>query len=156
MPNSQVSIVGNVTSEPVLRNTGDGTPVVSFSVAVSEGTKDNPRTSFYDVSAWRSLGLNIVDSIERGARVVVVGVLQQQAWEQNGQKRSKVQIVADAVGPDLRFAAAKVFRNNAPKPQAATVDYPEGKEWTTIQAGFPGATQTLQGTAAAPEPGAVF
>jgi single-strand DNA-binding protein len=113
MPNTQVSIVGNLTSDPNLRVTNTGASVANFTVAVSDGTRDNPSTSFYDVTAWRDLAEHVVDSLTKGLRVVVVGTLKQRTWEQDGNKRSKVEIAADAVGPDLRFATATV--KGAPK-----------------------------------------
>ena len=63
-------------------------------------------------------------------RVVVFGQLQQSTWEDKGQKRSKVQVVAEAVGPDLRFHVATVLdashtTQHTPVPPSP-VGYPEG------------------------------
>jgi single-strand DNA-binding protein len=55
---------------------------------------------------------NVAESIGKGSRVVVTGRLEQRSWEtENGDKRSVVEIVADEVGPSLRWATAKVNRN---------------------------------------------
>jgi single-strand DNA-binding protein len=114
--------VGNLTDEPQLRFTNSGLPVVNFTVAVNEGSKEEPRTSFYDVAAWRSLAQNVADTLHKGNRVVVFGTLAQRSWETTeGQKRSKIEVTAEAVGPDLRFATAHVqaVHTNAPAAQAA-------------------------------------
>ncbi len=55
---------------------------------------------------------NVCESIGKGARIVVTGRLEQRSWEtENGDKRSVVEIVADDVGPSLRWATAEVTRN---------------------------------------------
>ncbi len=52
---------------------------------------------------------NVGESLSKGTRVVVTGRLEQRSWEtEQGEKRSVVEIVADEVGPSLRFATAKV------------------------------------------------
>ncbi|HEV8064683.1 MAG TPA: single-stranded DNA-binding protein, partial [Acidimicrobiales bacterium] len=55
---------------------------------------------------------NVSDSIKRGARVLVTGRLEQRTWEtQDGDKRSKIEINADEIGPSLRWASAVVTKN---------------------------------------------
>ena len=66
-------------------------------------------TSFFDVTCWRDLADNVAESISKGDRVIVYGKLEQRSWEtQEGEKRSKVEIVADEVAPSLRWATAQV------------------------------------------------
>ena len=68
-------------------------------------------TSFLDVVCWRDLAENVALSLSKGMRVVVSGRLEQRSWEtDDGEHRSKVEIVADEVGPSLRFATADVVR----------------------------------------------
>jgi single-strand DNA-binding protein len=68
-------------------------------------------TSFFDVICWRDLAENVALSLSKGMRVVVTGRLEQRSWEtDDGQHRSKVEIVADEVGPSLRFATVDVRR----------------------------------------------
>ena len=113
---NSVTIVGNLTDDPELRYTPNGAAVANFSVAVSRRAKDDATgqwkdmdTSFFRVSAWRSLGENIAESLTRGTRVVVTGRLRQRSWETpEGDKRSTVEIEADEVGPSLRWATAKL------------------------------------------------
>src|SRR5262249_29872801 len=66
---------------------------------------------FYDVVCWGTLADNVAASLHKGSRVVVTGRLQYRTWEtDNGDKRSKIEIVADEVGPSLRWATAEVHR----------------------------------------------
>ena len=116
---NQVTIVGNLTDDPELRYTPNGAAVVKFRVAVNRRFKDEAgnwkdgETSYFSVNAWRSLGENIAESLTRGTRVVVTGRLQMRSWEnQEGEKRSVIEIEADEVGPSLKWATAKVDRQS--------------------------------------------
>jgi len=115
---SNVTIVGNLTRDPELRFTPAGAPVTTFGVAVNRRwmNRDNQQweesTSFFNVTCWRDLAQNVSESLEKGARVVVAGRLEQRSWETaDGERRSVVEIVADDVGPSLRWATAEVNRN---------------------------------------------
>lgn len=115
---SQVTIVGNVCRQPELRFTASGQPIVGFGVAVNRRWQNKTSnewqedTSFFDVTAFAPLAENVADSIQKGTRVIVTGRLQQRSYEtQDGGKRSVVEIVADEVGPSLRWATAQVDRN---------------------------------------------
>jgi single-strand DNA-binding protein len=92
--------------------------VVNFGLAVNRRWRNQQsneweeQTSFFDVVCWRDLAENVAESLDRGARVMVVGRLEQRSWEtQEGEKRSKVEVVADEVGPSLRWATAQVMKN---------------------------------------------
>ncbi|MGA8372177.1 MAG: single-stranded DNA-binding protein, partial [Acidimicrobiales bacterium] len=66
-------------------------------------------TSFFDVVCWRELAENVALSLTKGMRVVVIGRLEQRSWENDeGERRFKVEIVAEEIGPSLRFATADV------------------------------------------------
>jgi single-strand DNA-binding protein len=115
---AQVTIVGNLTRDPELRFTPSGAPVTTFGVAVNRRwqNRDSQQweesTSFFNVTCWRDLAQNVSESLEKGSRVLVSGRLDQRSWEtQDGEKRSVVEIVADEVGPSLRWATAEVNRN---------------------------------------------
>lgn len=115
---NSVSIIGNCTRDPELRFTPGGKPVASFGVAYStrrrkdDGSWEDGDTSFFDVSCWDQLAENVCESIQKGNRVVVTGRLQQRSWENTeGEKRSKVEIVADDVSPSLRWSTAQITRN---------------------------------------------
>src|SRR5690606_22805965 len=76
-------------------------------------------TLFMRCSAWRDFAENIASSLSKGTRVVVTGDLVQRSWEQDGQKRSVVELEVESVGPDLRFATAKVERTQRTGGQSA-------------------------------------
>ena len=72
------------------------------------------QVSFFDVTCWAQLAENVAESVPKGSRVVVTGRLEQRSWEtQEGDKRSKVEIVADEVGPSLRWATAADHQERA-------------------------------------------
>ena len=135
-----VTVVGNVTRDPELRFTPNGAAVTNFGLAWNrKGQNDEEVVSFFDITCWRSLAENVAESITKGARVIVHGRLDQRSWEnQEGERRSKVEIVADDVAPSLKWATAEVTRNefrggsgesSAPAGGAATAapaaDYPD-------------------------------
>jgi single-strand DNA-binding protein len=116
---SNVTVVGNLTRDPELRFTPNGAPVTTFGVAVNRRWMNRDKseweesTSFFNVTCWRDLAQNVSDSLEKGARVVVTGRLEQRSWEtQDGERRSVVEIVADEVGPSLRWASAEITKND--------------------------------------------
>ncbi|MGQ0743321.1 MAG: single-stranded DNA-binding protein [Acidimicrobiales bacterium] len=117
MNGNSVTLVGNVTRDPELRFTPTGQATASFGLAVNRVWNDrqtNERkeaVSFFDVVCWREMAENVSESIQKGARVVVTGRLEQRSWETNGEKRNKVEVVADEVGPSLRWATAQIQRN---------------------------------------------
>jgi single-strand DNA-binding protein len=111
---NSITIVGNITRDPELRYTPSGQANVRLGVAVNRKWQDRSSgewqeaTSFFDVIAWRELAENVNESLKKGARVVVTGRLEQRTWEQEGNKRSVVEIIADEIAPSLRWATAKV------------------------------------------------
>ena len=117
MSPTNVSVVGNVSRAPELRFTPSGLALATFGVAVNNRKKEGDKwvdgdPEFYDVTCWRELAENVAECIDKGARVVVVGRLSFRQWEAaDGSKRSKVEIVAEEVGPSLRWATAQVVRN---------------------------------------------
>jgi len=110
---NNVSVSGNVTRDPELRFTQGGMAVASFGLAWNKRKQDGEdEVSFFDVTCFRSLAENVAESITKGTRVIVAGTLSQRSWEtQDGDKRSKVEIVADEVAPSLRWASADIRRN---------------------------------------------
>jgi single-strand DNA-binding protein len=132
--NNTVSIVGNVTRDPELRFTPSGAPVCTFGVAwnrrYERGGEQVEDVSFFDVTCWSSLAENVAESITKGTRVIVYGRLDQRSWETpEGEKRNKVEIVADEVAPSLRWASAQINRNefregNGTAPRRASTSPP--------------------------------
>lgn len=100
---NQVTLMGNLTRDPELRSTPGGQSVCSFSLALNRSYKDNSTgewkeaTDFVDVTAWAGLGERVAQYCQKGKQVLVSGRLQSSSWEQDGQKRSKVEVVANDV-----------------------------------------------------------
>jgi len=112
-----VTVVGNATRDPELRFTPSGQAVASFGLAVNRRWQNKQtqewqeQTSFFDITCWAQMAENVAESVQKGTRMVVTGRLEQQTWETDGKKQSKVVIVADEVGPSLRYATAGVTKN---------------------------------------------
>ena len=134
MADSTVTIVGNLTRDPELRFTAGGRGIASFGLAVNRRYQVNgewqEQVSFLNVVAWGDLGENAAASLNKGSRVIVTGRLEQRSYEtNNGEKRSVVEIVADDLGPSLRWARAEVertTRTSADGGQAASSGGPAG------------------------------
>jgi single-strand DNA-binding protein len=126
---NHVTIIGNVTSDPELRFTVSGQATASFGLAVNRRWQNRQTqeweeaVSYFNIVCWRELAENVAESIRKGTRLIVTGRLEQRSWEtENGEKRSKIEVQADEVGPSLRWASAHVTRNDRteiPKPTAA-------------------------------------
>lgn len=117
-PGNTVNVVGNATRDPELRFTPSGQAVANFGLAVNRRWQNRQTqeweeaVSFFDITCWGQLAENVAESIQKGTRVVVDGRLDQRSWEtEQGDKRSKVEIVADEVAPSLRWATASVTKN---------------------------------------------
>lgn len=113
---NNVTVVGNLARDPELKYTTGGRGVASFGLAVNRKWQQNgewqEQVSFFNVTCWGTLGENVAASLTKGHRVIVSGRLEQRSWEnKDGDKRSVVEIVADSVGPDLRWAQCQVERN---------------------------------------------
>jgi single-strand DNA-binding protein len=113
-----VELIGNITRDPELRFTPSGAAVANFGLAVNRRWRNQQtneweeQVSFFDIVCWRELAENVAESLTKGSRIMVSGRLDQRSWEtQDGDKRSKVEVVADEVGPSLRWATAQITRN---------------------------------------------
>ena len=112
-----IIVTGNLTREPEIRYTREGQATAQLGVAINRRWQDRTTaewqetTSFFDVVCWRDLAENVALTLSKGLRVVVTGRLEQRSWETDeGEHRSRVEIVADEIGPSLRFATADVHR----------------------------------------------
>ena len=115
---NNITVVGNCTRDPELRFTASGQALTNFGVAVNRRWQNRQTSeweeavSFFDITCWAQLAENVADSVQKGTRVVVTGRLDQRSWEtQDGDKRSKVEIVADDVAPSLAYATAAITKN---------------------------------------------
>jgi len=115
MPDSTVTIVGNLTRDPELRFTAAGRGIANMGVAVNYRYQQNgewvEKGSFFNVTAWGTLGENAAASLTKGTRVVVTGRLEQREYQtKEGEKRSVVEIIADEIAPSLRWARVEIER----------------------------------------------
>lgn len=99
---NQVVLMGNLTRDPEVRTTPNGQSVCSFSLALNRSWKGadgsiQEATDYVDVTAWGPMGENVAKFVTKGRPVLVSGRLQSRSWEQDGQKRSKVEVVATDV-----------------------------------------------------------
>lgn len=110
------TVVGNLTRDPELRYTSGGQAVANIGIASNRRYQVNgewqEQTSFFNVTAWSTLGENAAHSLKKGDRVIVTGRLEQRSYETDaGEKRSVVEIVADEIGPSVRWATVEITRN---------------------------------------------
>ncbi len=115
MADNSITLVGNLTRDPELRFTTSGRGVASFGIAVGRRYQVNgewqEQTSYFNVTAWGQLGENAAASLHKGTRVVVTGRLEQREYTtREGDKRTAIDVIADELGPSLRWATAQVER----------------------------------------------
>ena len=113
-----ITVVGNLTRDPELRYTQSGKATVAVGIAVNRSFQQNGEwkeaTTFMNVVAWDQLAENIAASLTKGTRVVVTGRLDVREYEaREGGKRTSVDIVAEDIGPTLRWATVTVERTPA-------------------------------------------
>jgi len=112
---NNVTLVGNITRDPELRFTGTGQAKVNFGLAVNRRWQNRQtqeweeQVSFFNIIAWGEMGENVSESLGKGSRVIVNGRLEQRSYEtEDGEKKQVFEIVADEIGPSLRWATAQV------------------------------------------------
>ncbi|MFP4520807.1 MAG: single-stranded DNA-binding protein [Fibrobacterota bacterium] len=100
---NKVLIVGNLTKEPELRQTGTGTPVANFRIASSRRFRGSSgewkeEVCYIGVVSWQKLAENCASHLKKGSAVLVEGELQSRSWEtEDGSKRSTIEIHAHKV-----------------------------------------------------------
>ena len=97
-----VTLMGNLTRDPELRQTPNGQDVTSFSLALNRSYKDasgdwQEATDYIDCVAWSTLAQQVSENTHKGSKVLVTGRLQSRSWEQDGVKKSKVEVMANDV-----------------------------------------------------------
>lgn len=103
---NRVTITGNLTRDPEVKQTGGGMSVMKIGVAVNDRRK-NPQTqewedvpNFIDCTMFGDRAAKVAQYLAKGSKVAISGRLRQETWEtQDGQKRSRVGVVID----DLEF-----------------------------------------------------
>ncbi|GAA1786388.1 hypothetical protein GCM10009712_37200 [Pseudarthrobacter sulfonivorans] len=113
-----VSIAGNLVADPELSFGESGVAHAKLRVAVNQriqgadGAWHDGETVFHNVSAFRALAENSANSLKKGDPVTVAGELEFRAYEKDGERREARRIVADTIGPDLRFGTALYQRSS--------------------------------------------
>lgn len=104
---NKVILMGNLTRDPEVRTTPSGQSVTNFSLAVNRTWRgqdgaQQESVSYIDCVAWGKTGEIIAQYMQKGRALLVSGRLDQRSWEQDGQKRSKVEVVVE----DFNFVGA--------------------------------------------------
>ncbi|HEX9866339.1 MAG TPA: single-stranded DNA-binding protein [Acidimicrobiia bacterium] len=110
---NNVTVIGNLVDDPELRFTPSGVAMAKIRLAVNRRWQKDGEwqedTSFFTGTVWREQAESAAESLQKGARVIVTGRLEQRSWETpEGDKRSVVEIQIDEIGPSLRWATASV------------------------------------------------
>jgi single-strand DNA-binding protein len=128
-----ITIIGNLVDDPELRFTPSGSAVANFKVASTPRNYDKTKNEFVDgetlflrCAVWREAAENVAESLTKGMRVIIDGVLKSRSYEtKEGEKRTVIELEVNEIGPSLRYANAKVNRtqrngNNGGNQQQAT------------------------------------
>jgi single-strand DNA-binding protein len=116
-----ITLTGRLGAEPELRFSSNGTAIVRLSIVTSRRSKNEQTgewsdadVTWWDATGFRQLAENAASSLAKGMPVIAVGRVVQENWEdkQTGQKRSKLALKLDAIGPDLNRTVAKVEKAN--------------------------------------------
>jgi single-strand DNA-binding protein len=97
---NRLTIVGRLSRDPELKYTPSGTAVCNFGLAVGEkpAQDGSDSVSFFDCTAWGKTAENLATYKQKGGQIILDGRITQKTWtSQEGQKRSKVEIVADRI-----------------------------------------------------------
>lgn len=111
-----ITVVGNLTADPEMRTTRNGSTVANFSIAATPRVFDKQSNQWVDgdalflrCSAWRDLATHCAQSLSKGMRVIAQGCLQQRSYQaQDGSNRTVIELQVDEIGPSLKYATAQV------------------------------------------------
>jgi single-strand DNA-binding protein len=130
---NNVTVVGNLTREPEIRFFQGDKAVVNTGLAINKSFKNasgewQEDTDFVDLSIWQNAGAeNVANSLTKGDRVIVSGVLKQNTWQtDSGENRSKVEITVLEIGPTLKWAEVQITKN--PKKMPSSKNYTTEEE----------------------------
>ncbi len=98
---NKIILIGNLTKDPELRYTPQGTPVTSFRLAVNTRYKQSDEmkqdTLFIDNIVFGKQAENVSKYLNKGSAVLIEGRLQERRWESNGQQKSKFEVIVQNV-----------------------------------------------------------
>jgi single-strand DNA-binding protein len=116
---SPAFVIGNLTRTPQLSRTTDGTPVVNLTLAENsrrqvEGEWVDGPTTYWEIVCFGAQVEHIIASLTKGTRVIAVGSFRTRTWTTtDGQERSTLEVLAEEIGPSLRWATTQVTRSTA-------------------------------------------
>ncbi|MBQ1277499.1 MAG: single-stranded DNA-binding protein [Thermoguttaceae bacterium] len=97
---NRVVLVGNLTRDPELRSIPSGMSVLDVGIAVNDRRKDAngnwiEEATFVDVTVWGRSAEVLAEYTRKGSQILVEGRLKMDSWEQEGQRRTKLKVVAE-------------------------------------------------------------
>lgn len=125
MSDNTYYIAGNLTKDPVVSTTPNGTTVVNFTIATTTRVL-NPQTSQYKdagtvfmrCTAWRALAEHVAKSLTKGMRVIAYGKLEQSTYEaEDGSRHTSIKLSVEDIGASMRFATAQITQIKAASTQ---------------------------------------
>lgn len=116
---NQITVIGNLTKDPQIRYTNDGTPVTNVSVAVNRRTFnkmtndwEDQLDGYFNGSIWRDHAANVAASLKKGDRVIMIGrLIQREYQDRDGNPRMSMDVMIDEIAPSLRWAQCQVTRS---------------------------------------------
>ncbi len=130
---NKIILIGNLTKDPELRYTPQGTPVASFRLAVNSKYKQSnemkSETLFIDIVVFGKQAESCSQYLSKGRPALVEGRLQERRWESDGQQKSKVEVVASTV----RFLSRKSDAAGASPDAGAVEDNVPPDETTDLE-----------------------
>jgi single-strand DNA-binding protein len=94
---NKVVLTGRLTRDPEIKYLTDGKPVCNLSIAVNDDYKEKKRVSYLDVAIFGNQATSCEQYLSKGRWILVEGKLQQRRWEKDGNKQSKVEIIASGI-----------------------------------------------------------
>lgn len=124
---NQVALTGNLTRSPELRATHGGTAVLSFGIAVNDSRKNasgqwEDVPNFFECVTFGNRATALSDILTKGMKVAIAGKLHYSSWEKDGQKHSKVDIIANEIELMQNRKPQEPHQTQAFAPQPPTMD----------------------------------
>lgn len=117
---NSIQIIGNISTDIDLKATNNGKFVATFNIAVANPF-NREKTSFIPVEIWGKSAEHTGNFCTKGSKVGIVGYIEVDQWEKDGQKRSKTKIVANSI----EFLTPKGQQNNQPPKSASQIGLTE-------------------------------
>jgi single-strand DNA-binding protein len=102
-----LAIAGTLTRDPEIRYTQGGKAIANFSIAVNRSWKGQSgeweeEVSYFQCTTFGYVAENVVKKFAKGERITITGRLKQDRWEKDGQKHSRVVIIAEKIDPPCK------------------------------------------------------